>query len=71
MCDEGQGIPPEEAVRIFERFYRSRDARASGRRGSGLGLAIVKHIIQQLEGEVGVTSEIGKGSDFYFSLRMG
>lgn len=70
VCDEGQGIPPEEAARIFERFYRSREARAGGRRGSGLGLAIVKHIIQQLDGEVGVSSKLGEGSDFYFSLKL-
>lgn len=70
VCDEGQGIPPEEVTRVFERFYRSRDARAGGRRGSGLGLAIVKHIIQQLDGEVGVSSAVGKGSDFYFSLQL-
>jgi two-component system phosphate regulon sensor histidine kinase PhoR len=70
VCDEGQGIAPDEASRIFERFYRSRDARATGRRGSGLGLAIVKHIIQQLDGEVGVQSTVGRGSDFYFSLKL-
>jgi two-component system phosphate regulon sensor histidine kinase PhoR len=68
--DEGLGIAPDEVPRIFERFYRSREALAGGRRGSGLGLAIVKHIIQQLGGEVGVASEVGKGSDFYFSLQL-
>lgn len=68
--DRGQGIPPEELPRVFERFYRTRGAVGGKQRGSGLGLAIVKHIVQQLGGEIRVVSQVGKGSDFSFSLRL-
>jgi two-component system phosphate regulon sensor histidine kinase PhoR len=67
--DHGVGIPLDEQARVFERFYRTQGARGSRERGSGLGLAIVKHIVQQLGGEIHVTSEPGRGSDFYFALR--
>lgn len=68
--DDGVGISAEELPRVFERFYRTKGALGGGARGSGLGLAIVKHIVQQLGGEIRVSSELGKGSDFYFSLRL-
>jgi len=68
--DRGQGIPPEELPRVFERFYRTRGALGGKERGTGLGLAIVKHIVQQLGGEIRVTSKVGMGSDFSFSLRL-
>ena len=67
--DEGPGIAIEELPRVFERFYRTRGALSGRARGSGLGLAIVKHIVQQLDGEIRVSSELGKGSNFYFSLK--
>ncbi len=68
--DEGQGIAPEEVGRVFERFYRTRSALSGRARGSGLGLAIVKHIVQQLGGEIRVSSRPGEGSNFFFSLRI-
>jgi two-component system phosphate regulon sensor histidine kinase PhoR len=68
--DEGQGIAAEELPRVFERFYRTKGALSGRTRGSGLGLAIGKHIVQQLGGEIGVSSTLGEGSDFYFSLRL-
>lgn len=68
--DEGQGIAPEEVGRVFERFYRTRSALSGRARGSGLGLAIVKHIVQQLGGEIRLSSNPGQGSNFYFSLRL-
>jgi two-component system phosphate regulon sensor histidine kinase PhoR len=68
--DEGPGIPTEELGRVFERFYRTRSALSGRARGSGLGLAIVKHIVHQLGGEMAVSSELGRGSDFSFGLRM-
>lgn len=68
--DEGQGIAPGELGRVFERFYRTRSALSGRARGSGLGLAIVKHIVQQLGGEIRVSSNPGVGSNFYFSLQI-
>lgn len=68
--DEGQGIAAEDQQRIFERFYRTKGALGGRVRGSGLGLAIVKHIVQQLEGEIHVSSAVGEGSDFFFGLPM-
>ena len=50
--DEGPGIPAEEATRVFERFYRSDQARASSAGGSGLGLAIAKWIVDMHGGDI-------------------
>jgi two-component system phosphate regulon sensor histidine kinase PhoR len=66
--DDGPGIPPEARERVFERFYRLDKARSREQGGTGLGLAIVKHIIQRHGGEVGVQSEVGQGSTFFFTL---
>jgi two-component system, OmpR family, phosphate regulon sensor histidine kinase PhoR len=66
--DTGVGIPPEELPRLFERFYRVDKARSRELGGTGLGLAIVKHLAKAHGGDVGVTSELGKGSRFYFTL---
>jgi signal transduction histidine kinase len=52
VVDEGPGIPPAEAERVFERFYRSDQARSSGDGGSGLGLAIARWIVELHEGEI-------------------
>jgi two-component system phosphate regulon sensor histidine kinase PhoR len=66
--DDGPGIPPEALERVFERFYRVDKARSREQGGTGLGLAIVKHIIQSHGGRVWATSELGRGTTFYFTL---
>ena len=66
--DEGIGIAPEHASRIFERFYRTDKARDRASGGTGLGLAIVKHIAQIHDGQVSVASEVGQGSTFSLHL---
>ena len=68
VSDTGMGIPEEDIARIFERFYRVDKARSRELGGTGLGLSIVKHIIQAHSGQVGVKSELGKGSVFSFTL---
>jgi two-component system phosphate regulon sensor histidine kinase PhoR len=67
--DFGPGIPSEHLARLFERFYRVDKARSREAGGTGLGLAIVKHIVLNHGGEVGITSELGHGSTFWFRLR--
>lgn len=66
--DTGEGIPVQHLARLFERFYRVDRARSRELGGTGLGLAIVKHLAMAHNGEVTVTSELGKGSTFRIEL---
>lgn len=66
--DNGQGIPPEYSDQVWDVAYRLRDAQTLKTTGSGLGLAIVKRIVEQHGGQVGVSSTIGKGTNFSFTL---
>lgn len=68
--DDGQGIPPEDLKRIFERFYRVEKSRSKEKGGTGLGLAIVKHILEGHKSKISVSSTVGKGSNFSFSLPL-
>ncbi len=69
--DTGIGIPPEEQQKVFQRFYRSADARSQAQGGSGLGLSIVKSITEAHEGRIEVKARPGRGSVFkvYLPLR--
>jgi two-component system phosphate regulon sensor histidine kinase PhoR len=68
IADTGYGIPPEALPRVFDKFFQAQSSTESGTKGTGLGLAIVKHIVELHGGEVGVESEAGRGSRFYFTL---
>jgi len=68
VADRGIGIASVELDRIFERFYRSDQARSRATGGTGLGLAIVKHIATNHGGRVDVTSQVGEGSTFTLRL---
>lgn len=62
--DNGIGIPKEDIEKIFEEFFRSKNAREAEQIGTGLGLNLVKEIVQHYKGEISVKSELGKGSEF-------
>lgn len=68
VADTGEGILPEHAQRIFERFYRADRARSREIGGTGLGLAIVKHLARLHGGEVFVNSVLGSGTTFRIEL---
>ena len=68
VADRGAGIPPEERGRIFDRFFRGKDARSRSTRGSGIGLSLVKHIVEAHRGKVTVDSTLGKGTCFEVTL---
>jgi len=64
VTDTGEGIPPAHLPRLFDRFHRVDKARSRTAGGAGLGLAIVKTLVEAHGGQIGVTSELGKGSTF-------
>jgi signal transduction histidine kinase len=79
--DTGEGIPPEELPRVWDRFYRGESARSSGARrshgasaednpGAGLGLALVKELTEAMGGTVAVESQVGQGSTFTVRLPL-
>jgi PAS domain S-box-containing protein len=65
--DSGPGIPPEEQQRIFEAFYRLGQTEKSTE-GTGLGLAITRRLVELQGGQLGIESEPGSGSCFFFTL---
>jgi len=69
VADTGEGIPPEDLPRIFERFYRADKARA-GDSSTGLGLAIVKEIVTAHGGHVTASSQPGQGTRFTVTLPL-
>ena len=66
--DSGVGIAAHEIPLIFQPFYRSENAKAMQVRGSGLGLYIIKSIVEANGGEIWAQSELGKGTEFQFTL---
>lgn len=68
VSDTGYGISKKDLPYIFDRFYMSPNIEKSNFNSSGLGLAIAKEIVQYHKGEIWVTSELGQGSSFFFTL---
>ena len=64
VSDTGIGVAPEDATRIFERFYRSHYAAGRTAEGSGVGLALVQELVRLHGGEIGVQSTLGRGACF-------
>jgi len=70
VVDTGPGIEPRHQPRLFERFYRVDGGRSRDMGGTGLGLSIVKHLVEAMNGTVGVESSPGRGSLFWFTLPL-
>ncbi len=68
VSDTGEGLSPEEIPHVFERFWRGDKSRARETGGSGLGLAIARRLIELQGGRIGVESQPGQGSRFWFRL---
>jgi signal transduction histidine kinase len=64
IIDTGKGIPPEAIDKIFQAYYTSKKG------GTGLGLAMTQRIVKEHGGQLSVTSEMGKGSDFQLRLPL-
>lgn len=68
VTDTGLGIPADAVDKVFDKFYRIESYRRIAQ-GTGLGLNLVRHIVETLHrGQVGVTSEVGMGSRFWFTI---
>jgi two-component system OmpR family sensor kinase/two-component system sensor histidine kinase BaeS len=66
--DTGPGIAPADLPHVFDRFWRGERSRARAQGGSGLGLAIARQLIEAQGGTIGVDSQPGQGSCFWFML---
>jgi len=67
--DDGPGLTPEQAAKVFERFYRADPSRSRDAGGSGLGLTITKSLVEAMGGTIAVVSD-GPGRDTTFTVRL-
>jgi signal transduction histidine kinase len=70
VADKGPGMTAEQAARVFERFYRTDDARTRARGGVGLGLSIAASLVAAHDGEIIVDTEPGQGAAFHVRLPL-
>ncbi|AFY39518.1 integral membrane sensor signal transduction histidine kinase [[Leptolyngbya] sp. PCC 7376] len=69
VADSGSGIHPDEIKKLFVAFEQTASGKSLGK-GTGLGLAISYQLVQLMGGELQVTSEVGKGTTFFFSIPL-
>lgn len=70
IADTGLGIPPDALPKLFDKFYRVENFKRVAK-GTGLGLNLCKHIVETVHhGQIGVDSELGMGSKFWFTIPM-
>jgi signal transduction histidine kinase len=70
VSDTGCGIPPELLKKLFERLFQATEQSKASRKGLGLGLYICKELVMRQGGTISVTSKVGKGSTFSFTLPL-
>ncbi|EMT50453.1 MULTISPECIES: sensor histidine kinase [Brevibacillus] len=68
VIDKGEGISQEDLTKIFTKFYRAEKSRNRNNGGTGLGLTICQSIVQRHGGSISVSSELGRGSSFSFTI---
>jgi signal transduction histidine kinase/DNA-binding response OmpR family regulator len=71
ITDTGIGIDPEQVNHLFDRFTHHTSSRTDFPAGTGLGLAMVKQLVELMEGNISVNSEVGKGSVFKIEIPFG
>ena len=70
VTDTGEGIAPDQIPKLFNKFVQLESSAHSEKKGTGLGLVISKGIIEAHKGKIGVFSEVGEGTTFYFTLPL-
>jgi signal transduction histidine kinase len=68
VLDQGQGIPAADLTKLFQPFSKTSVQTTAGEQSTGLGLAIVRRIVEGHGGRIWVESEVGRGSEFSFTL---